>query len=302
MSATVLLTGASGYLGGGIATALRTAEMTVISAGRRVTDSLFMDLTDPEAISVLKIPAGVSVVVHAGAAHELVCRQSPVAAFTANVTASRALVAAAFAARVRRLVYISTFHVFGKPAGVLDERACPNPANDYGLTHFLAEQVFANAAKTYGIESHILRPGNIFGSPASWASFNRWTLAPFDFVQQAIQTGRIVLMSDGLQVRNYVSLARLGEAAVAAAKGELPDITHIAGMPWSIRGLAELVAHVVERETGRRIRVIYGAKTTAKAQYDYESLHWPHSVACEKAEMSAFIASTVRRVRDLINE
>ncbi|MGH8817702.1 MAG: NAD-dependent epimerase/dehydratase family protein, partial [Achromobacter pestifer] len=193
MSQRVLVTGANGYAGGAIAACLRARGMQVITAGRSGVNDLKLDLSDPRRVADLILPAGIDACVHAAAMHEVGCRADPQAANVVNVAGTRALLQACERAGVRRLAYVSTFHVYGSPAGLLDESTPPVPANDYGLTHLQAEQLFEWAARATGASVDILRPANLYGAPASWNGFDRWTLAPFDFCRQAVANGQIVL-------------------------------------------------------------------------------------------------------------
>jgi UDP-glucose 4-epimerase len=226
---TVLMSGASGYAGAAAAAALRAAGMMVFTVGRRAGDDVAFDLLRPECLAAEPVAQGVDVLVHVAAAHEVGCRDDAIAAYTANVTATRALLEFAIASGARRLLYVSTFHVFGAPTGRIDESRTPRPVNDYGLTHLLAEQVFLALARRHGLAAHILRPANLFGAPMHWTGFNRWTLAPFDFVRQAMHQGEIVLRTDGAPVRNYVSLPHFCGSVLAAARGELPEVVHVTG-------------------------------------------------------------------------
>lgn len=290
------MTGASGYAGGAVAVALRAGGITVLTAGRRSADDLAFDLMRPERLSTQTFLQDVDVLVHAAALHEVLCRQDPVAAYTANVTATRALLESARAANVRRLIYVSTFHVFGSPQGRIDESRVPQPANDYGLTHLLAEQIFLTLAHAHQFEVSILRPANLFGTPAHWSDFNRWTLAPFDFVQQAVNNGQIVLRSDGAPVRNYVSLSHWGAAVLAAVRGELPETTHVAGQPWSMGALASLAAEAVESVIGKPVQVVRGEVGPVEASYEFCSGTLATELDERQEKMRTFLVEAARHM------
>ncbi len=294
MSQRVLMTGASGYAGGAIAEMLRAAGITVITAGRRPADDLVFDLMRPELLSNQIFPHDIDVVVHAAAVHEVLCRQDPVAAYTANVTATRALLESARKSSVRRLIYVSTFHVFGSLNGLIDESRAPQPVNDYGLTHMLAEQIFLTFAQAHQFEVSIIRPANLFGTPTHWSNFNRWTLAPFDFVQQAIVNGKIVLHTDGSPVRNYVSLSHFATTALAAVCGELPKVTHVAGQPWSMMALAILAAKAVGSVIEKPVHVELGPPGSIEVSYNFCSNTAASELDEGQENMRSFLAEVAR--------
>ncbi len=267
--------------------------MTVLTAGRRSADDVQLDLLKPDSVIGSAIPDGVDVCVHAAAANEVSCRHDPVAAYTANVTATRALLRAAESAGIRNLVYLSTFHVFGRPCGDLDEDVAPLPENDYGMTHWMAEQAFLMHGRRTDARVSILRPANLFGEPVDWDTFNRWTLAPFDFARQAVKYGVVRLLSDGAPVRSYVSISYLAQAVLAAVSGLLPATTHLAGEVWSMAALAELCARIAREVTAREIGVSFGKADLGELPYRFLSRHWPAEAGGTDCDMSAFIRSVV---------
>jgi len=131
---------------------------------------------------------------------------------------------------------------------------------------------------------------NLFGVPQDWTSFNRWTLAPFDFVSQAVRSKKIVLHTDGSPVRHYVSLDRLGGSVLAAVKGVLPPMTHLSGRAWSMRDLAGVVAEVVAEESGNAVEVVLGTTRTNESAHDFCSTHWVAEQDESAEKMRCFLA------------
>lgn len=253
----VLVTGATGYLGGAIAASFSKSHWQVLTAGRKENSSLIMDFSKPESIlnhSHLIDP--VDVCVHVAAAHEIVCAKDPLLAMTVNVLGTRALVEWCIAQKIPRFIYISTFHVFGNNQGDLIETEPPKPSNDYGLTHLLAEETAIMFDRRAVIDVRVLRPSNLIGAPEAWESFDRWTLAPFDFCFQAASKGRIVLQSSGRQIRNWVGLAALSDCVLKQSSGEGPKCLHVSGCDLSVLELAKLIAKSWQVQFGSEIQII----------------------------------------------
>ena len=106
---------------------------------------------------------GVDVVFHLASVHLDV--GASYAEFEAvNVGAVAALVAACAAAKVRRLVHVSSVGVYGHiehpPA---DESAPLHPENDYERTKRAGEDAAREAAKRHGVDLVILRPSWVYG-------------------------------------------------------------------------------------------------------------------------------------------
>ncbi|WP_454765980.1 NAD-dependent epimerase/dehydratase family protein [Cupriavidus campinensis] len=293
---TVLLTGASGYAGAAIAACLRAAGIRVLTAGRRPDDDIAFDLADAKHWDGLSVPPGVDVCIHAAAATERLCRDDAVAAHTINVTATRMLLRALERAGVGNVIYLSTFHVFGHPRGGIDEDTLPVPANDYGLTHLMAEQAVMLHARRTGARATVLRPANLFGTPARWERFDRWSLAPFDFARQAASTGRIRLLSDGSPVRAYVSLDDVCNAACAAINGQLPALTHLSGRAWSMAELARACAQVASETTGQAVPVELGRAGQPEQPFEFRSRHWAAEADASGKSMARFLRDVLAHV------
>jgi len=61
-----------------------------------------------------------------------------------------------------KCVYISTSEVYGPAAESMDEEALPQPANRYGLTKWLAEQLVEYEARTFGLQAVTVRPSMVY--------------------------------------------------------------------------------------------------------------------------------------------
>jgi nucleoside-diphosphate-sugar epimerase len=167
----VLVTGATGFTGGQLARSLRSRGATVRAlvrdagrAGDLNTAGIELiagDLRDETALK--RAVAGADVVYHIAAIY----REAGVSADTyriVNALAVRALIEAAAAARVRRVVHCSTVGVHGDvehpPA---NEDAPLRPGDVYQRTKLEGEQLARDAGDRLGIEVTIARPTGIYG-------------------------------------------------------------------------------------------------------------------------------------------
>lgn len=104
---------------------------------------------------------------------------------------------------VGKLVYLSTFHVYGISEGVVTEDSPIHPVNDYGLTHFFAEKYIEKHAKINGLKYAICRLTNSYGCPKD-LNTDKWYLVLNDLCQQAIKSQKIVLTSNGRSLRDFI--------------------------------------------------------------------------------------------------
>lgn len=165
--APMLVTGASGFIGGHLARTLRAAGARGVSRTRQ-DDPLVewaepFDARDPRSARLAL--RDVEVVVHAGGrAHVLreTTADSLSAFREANVVATRALVVAAREAGVRRFVLLSSVSVYGESAaGMLTASTPAAPSTPYGVSRLEAEQAAVQECGT--MELAILRLPMVYG-------------------------------------------------------------------------------------------------------------------------------------------
>lgn len=164
---TVLVTGASGFIGRPLVEQLRTAGYLVRAAVRRpvsfskpVDLAIIPNLRDP--IDWKPILSGVNIVIHlAGMAHASF-RDAPSNLFErVNTIATKNLVDASKEVGIERFVFISSVRAQSGPSSVsiVREADDAHPTNDYGRTKLVAEA----AVRASGVPFTILRPVAIYG-------------------------------------------------------------------------------------------------------------------------------------------
>lgn len=168
----ILVTGATGFVGGAACRSLRAVGHDVVATGRSRS---LGEALEREGIPFL--PADLSI---AGAAEQVLpghcdavvhCAAlsspwGPKSAFVAaNVTATEQLVAACKARDVGRLVFLSTPSIYmgqGDREGVREDDPLPTPINHYAVTKLRAERL-VQAANSDRLATLSLRPRAIFG-------------------------------------------------------------------------------------------------------------------------------------------
>ncbi len=164
----VLVTGASGRIGGAIAARL-SLRHAVTGVDLR-PGALTTELADVENTARLaELLPGIDAVIHTASLHvpDLAARSA--ADFRAvNVDATRRLLAAAGEAGVRRFVYTSTTSIYGEAmlprsgaAVWVDESLAPRPRDVYDETKLAAEEACAAAAQA-GLSCVALRMSRCF--------------------------------------------------------------------------------------------------------------------------------------------
>ncbi|BCO09739.1 UDP-glucose 4-epimerase [Desulfolithobacter dissulfuricans] len=209
----LLLTGATGFIGGavmarlladgkyGVRVSLRQAGQSLPSAVEEVQVSDLAAGTDwREAV------AGVEVVVHA-AARVHVMREGFADALAAyrrvNVEGTLNLARQAVAAGVRRFVFISSVKVHGEQSGEggsFTEEDTPRPEEPYAVSKYEAEQGLKALADETGMVVVIIRPVLVYGPgvKGNFRSMMRWLYRGVPLPLGAIHNRRSLVALDNL--------------------------------------------------------------------------------------------------------
>src|SRR6266851_614525 len=172
----VLVTGGAGYIGSHMVLALVEAGEEVVvlddlSSGfaRAVHPKARLvqgDVADEALVLRLIATHDVDAVIHFAA--RIVVPESianPLGYYLSNTVKSRALLAAAIAAGVRRFVFSSTAAVYGMPVeNPVSESAPANPISPYGASKLMTEWMLRDAAAAHGLNYVALRYFNVAGA------------------------------------------------------------------------------------------------------------------------------------------
>jgi UDP-glucose 4-epimerase len=197
----LLLVGGSGFVGQALRRYYQQLGWKVFTLGRRQDDDFALG-----SIDSLQLTIQFQRLILAAAVNETQIQEDLQLSYQVNVVLTRQVVELCRRSKIPELVYFSTFHVYGRSSGELDELSLVAPKNDYGLTHYLSERIVLDLASYGGYVPLVLRPTNIYGLPPQLSDFHRWSLVPFEFVQSAVLKGKIEIRSSGQQLRNFVSI------------------------------------------------------------------------------------------------
>ncbi|MBO9998484.1 MAG: NAD(P)-dependent oxidoreductase [Cyanobacteria bacterium SID2] len=270
---TVLISGANGYFGGIASRDFAANGWRVLTATRKPGADVTIDLDRLEDFAQQTIDTPVDLFVHAAAAHDVTCREQPYRSIWHNIAGTRAALEFCVNNNIPKFVYLSTFHVFGRPKGTIDETTVPLPLNDYGLTHLQAEEYVQLYRRQGKIQGLVLRPSNFFGIPADIDACNRWTLTPLGFCREGVELRKIVLRSPGYQKRNFISVWDIcGTIRSTVDLLDRVSLLHVPGPDTiSIRALAQLVEKAMKERCGESIELVIPDGEPTEAEFNYTS-------------------------------
>lgn len=228
----VLLTGASGLLGGYLQPALRTAGVTLVPVSHmtppRDPDGIVCDLTDERAATQLVAQIAPDLIIHGAALTDVdLCEAEPALADAVNRRSTEHLAAAAEKSGAR-LAFVSTDSVFDGVGGNYAEDAEPTPLNEYARSKVRAES--HALATTRGICFRT----NFFGRSDRGHGLAEWLLRELGAEREVIG------FEDVLFTPLYCRDA--AEAIAELALGDVRGIVHLSGDPLNKFEFALLVA------------------------------------------------------------
>ncbi len=216
--ATVLVTGAAGFIGSHLVEALVHRGETVrafddFSTGRPENLAGLFDHIElveadlREATAVLRACEGIDAIFHLGALPSVPRSvKEPQPSHEVNLNGTFHVLEAARAAGVRRVVYAGSSSAYGNQPGFLrTETMKPQPLSPYAVQKLAGELYMQSYWRVYGIETVCLRYFNIFGprqvpdSPYAGV-MARWIL-------QMIRGEHPAIFGDGEQGRDFTYVA-----------------------------------------------------------------------------------------------
>ena len=269
----ILITGGMGYIGGRIAVHLSQArpEMPLRIMTRRPADqwpdwAVDVDVVNADVLDSSSLHTaleGVETVIHLAAVDENDCIRDPDLALEVNGRGTYLLLQACQEQNVNRMIYFSTFHVYG-PGAIqpITELTATRPVHPYAFTHRLAEDYVNWFRLRDKMETMIVRLSNGFGYPADTLT-NRWTLVFNDMCTQALETGEVRLRSKGTQHRDFITLgdvARGTEHLLSLSGSDWGDgLLNLGGnCSLSIYQAAEHVAAAYQEMYGKELPIRLG--------------------------------------------
>ncbi|MDQ7247167.1 NAD-dependent epimerase/dehydratase family protein [Dongia sedimenti] len=266
--AKVAVTGAKGLIGSAVAAGLVARGHSVLALGRGAGNAVTLDLTERQLPALPPIDA----LIHCAGVTDEEVKADRDAAMVRAVSGTERLIAAAAAAGARRMVYVSSAHVYGALSGHIDETMPANPLSDYALAHYLAEQIF----RRHAAATRILRPCAVFGPLAELQRFRRWSLIPFSFPRAIAESGVIRILGTGRDRRNFVGTDVVAALAVDFIEMQINGVTllnPVGTADLTVAEFAELCARLGGDLLGRSCRVeIAGKGDTAAPPLEYRSV------------------------------
>lgn len=257
----VLVTGGAGFIGGHIADALLAGGWRVLVADDlssgdaanvpTAAELIACDIAAPELLPTLAAHSFNAVVHCAAQVSVPVSVTDPAHDRQVNLAGTENVIAAAKRAGAGRFVFISTGGaIYGDTTHAATEETPPAPLSPYGVHKLAAEWYVALS----GIPYAILRLANVYGPRQRSHAGADGAVVPI-FIERIAHGLPITIHGDGEQVRDFVYVADVAAAAVAALSHDASGIWNVSsGADTTINALAQSVA----RSVGVAPQIAYG--------------------------------------------
>ena len=254
--ATVLVTGAAGFIGSHVADALiarghKVTALDDLSGGYRdnvpvAAEFVEGSITDVALVERLFAKHSFDYVFHLAAyAAEGLSHFIKRFNYTNNVIGSVNLINASVNTGVKGFVFTSSIAVYGAGKPPLREDDVPRPEDPYGVAKLAVEQDLRAAHEMFGLTYTVFRPHNVYGEFQNIGDRYRNVIGIF---MNQIMTGRpLSIFGDGTQTRAF---SYVGDIVGAIARsvdvpGARNEIFNVGGdSVYSVRELAETVLRV----------------------------------------------------------
>jgi nucleoside-diphosphate-sugar epimerase len=253
----VFLTGGTGFIGGEVVRQLRARGDDAVCLVRTPEKAsklvelgceLFSgDLADEEALR--RGMEGCDGLVHAAAMYEIgiPARQHP-AMYAANVSGSEHVLRAALAAKLGKVVYVSTVGIFGNTHGEVVDESYEHPGREftsyYEETKLEGHRIAKRMMAEDGLPGVIVQPGGVYG-PGDTSQIA-------DLLSEFF-AGRLFLLPFpdlGICLSHVEDIA--GGILLALDKGKIGETYVISGPATTMREAIETVATASGRKAPKR--------------------------------------------------
>ena len=210
MPGSILITGGLGNVGSHLTKAFSESGYDVYVLTRHekniIDDCSYTiieaDITDLNELRI-KLSTPFDYCIHTASYNEFFEEDYPKKALNINALGTRNLLDALSTQHLKRFIYLSTFHVYGKAQGNIDENSLLCPKNDYAATHLFAEYYIKQFSANMGLTYTIFRLTNSYGAPL-FSNSSKWYLLLNDLTKSAFTTKKIVLTSNGESRRDFI--------------------------------------------------------------------------------------------------
>ena len=218
----ILVTGHAGFLGAKLTSSFLRRKHAVIGIDIKKTRTFKdyknfsqykINLSNSKKIhSLFKRIKKVDFVIHAAAKQPIKKDNNLEKYLKTNFYGTKILLEACRDFGVKKIIYCSSFSVYGITKSPIREDMTPNPRNTYGLSKYLAENLIRSFSNQFNIRTIILRLDGIYGNNQNLPGFIKTSS------ECAFRNKEVLLFSKGKLKRNQAYVDDVVKAINLAVK------------------------------------------------------------------------------------
>ncbi|HLF34047.1 MAG TPA: SDR family oxidoreductase [Cyclobacteriaceae bacterium] len=263
---SVLITGGFGNLGSWLVDFLSGKGFKVYVLSRSEKSFLSREKYIPiicdleDEVGIKRGLSGISLnyVIHAGSMNDPFIPSYHKKSLLVNSLGTRNLLQGISDHKIAHLIYLSTYHVYGKNEGIVTEADGMNPQNDYAITHSFGEEYVRMFHRQIQLPYTILRLSNSYGCPMD-VNTSKWYLVLNDFSRMACTGKKIILKTNGKPKRDFIWMGTVCRIIQSLLKlPESPnDVFNLSGgQTYNIFEIAVKVSRAWKEYSGVEVPII----------------------------------------------
>ena len=272
MSDKILITGGLGNLGSWLTRSFCEAnyKVTVLSKTNRNIlpqcdfEFISCDISDAQLCKEVLSTHAFNYVIHAASTNDFFIDNYSDEARRINTDGTFNLLNALQTDTLKQFFYLSTFQVYGKFEGLINEETIPDPQNDYGSSHLKAEDHMMKFQEDHAIPCAAIRLTNSYGCPVDFNS-SKWYLVLNDLARMAVERKEIVLKSNGLAPRDFIWMGDVCSVfkELIANDDPINGVFNLSGeSTYTIMDVAEKVKQAYQKKYSELVNIVVNPDDT----------------------------------------
>lgn len=210
----ILITGGFGFVGGRLAVHLVQAGHEIVLGSRNASSppvwlpqAEVAQIVWDDLSSLERACDSINIVIHAAGMNVTDSESNSTEALKVNGLSTAKLLDSAISSSVEKFLYISTGHVYKSPltGNILETNKLEN-IHPYASSHRAGEDMVRYAHQQQLIDGIVTRLSNGYGAPMH-KKVDCWMLLVNDLCRQAVESGKMVLKSSGVQRRDFIPMS-----------------------------------------------------------------------------------------------
>ena len=225
----ILITGASGLLGGRLLNYLSNQDYSIKAVSRNIDNLDFCDesvqkiqINWKNKNEIFQMCEGIDVIIHAAGpnANDCLNKKLDSEEFYSKITKN--LADAAVECNVKKVIFFSTIHVYGNPLeGTVREDSKKTNDHPYAIYKMIGEDILQKHLNAK-LDYYIVRLSNGYGYPLS-KNINNWLLFANNICKQAIETREIKIKGNSGQYRDFIPISSICDVVKQMINSNLPS-------------------------------------------------------------------------------